>query len=206
MKPKCVFSLDDFCYQEKEVVPFIQELEEYFDNFKISLFTIPCYLGTYLHKNQDWLSSIAKKNMEFILHGYFHTNHEFSHLDKIQCRYFIELGIAEFKQCGINLVEGFKAPNWRYDDELIQYLKEIEFWLAVYTPGHASDEVSCYFWNWDIGQPIPQNIEILHAHGHTHRQSGPGAFIGDCMENIKKLPKDTEFYFISEAMSWKNIV
>jgi len=198
---KCFFSLDDFCYEEREVIPFIKELDDYFDKFKISLFTIPCYMRNHLCKTRDWFSSVAKDNMEFILHGYFHSNHEFAQLDEIQCRHFIELGIMEFRSCGIQLYEkGFKAPNWRYNDNLIRVLKDMRMWLAVYTPNHATEEIPCYFWNWDIGQPIPQNVEVLHAHGHTHRQSGPGAFIGDCIENIKQLPKDTEFSFISETM------
>ena len=196
----CVFSLDDFCYQERDVVPFIQELDSYFNNFKISLFTIPCYERIHLIDNKDWLLSISDKNMEFILHGYYHMNYEFMHLNQEQCDHFIDLGIQEFNKVGFNLIKGFKAPNWRYNDDLIKSLKKIGFWLAVYTSGHVTNEIPCYTWNWDIGQPIPKDVKVLHAHGHTHRQSGPGAFLGDCIDNIKKLPKDTEFSFVSESM------
>ncbi len=198
---KCIFSLDDFCYQHKEVMESVKDLSDYFDNFKISMFTIPRFGNIPLYKNLEWLNNLPK-NIEFILHGYYHMNYEFMNLNYQQCKHFINLGIEEFERCNLNIIKGFKAPNWRYNNDLVLALKDLGFWLAVYTPGHINNEIPCYIWNWDIGKEIP-NINILHAHGHVHRQSGPGAFIGDYLENIKSLPKDTNFYYISEFMDGK---
>jgi hypothetical protein len=110
----------------------------------------------------------------------------------------------EFMDAGLPLVKGFKAPNWRYNKNLVKVLAEKGFWLAVYNEGHhrgnaGGIEVPIHAWNWDIGTPIPAT-DFLYAHGHVHSQSGPGAYIGDCVENITKLPKDTEFIFLGEHM------
>lgn len=195
---KCVFSLDDFCYQHKDILLFMEELNEYFNDFKYSLFTVPCFEEKSFNENQEWLRSLPK-NIEYITHGFTHVNHEFANLDYETCMDLVCKGVVLMASTGLRLAPGFKAPNWRYNDNLIKVLKKLKFWLAVYTPNHATTQVPCYFWNWDIGQKIPE-VEILHAHGHTHRQSGPGAYIGDCIENIKTLPKDTEFYYISETI------
>jgi len=195
---KCVLSLDDFCYQHRESIKYIEELFEYFDNFKISMFTIPRYEDIPLFRNLKWFFNLPR--IEFILHGYYHMNYEFKDLNFQQCIHFIKSGIEEFKVCNIKIVKGFKAPNWRYNEDLIKALKSLGFWLAVYTPGHMTKEIPCYTWNWDIGTDIP-DVNFLHAHGHVHRQSGPGAYIGDCLENIKKLPKDTKFYYVGEFMN-----
>ena len=195
---KCIFSLDDFCKHHESVVHYLQILAEYFPKFKASMFTIPCYGKTPIVQHKEWYDSLPFQ-VEHILHGYFHTRHEFEKLDRIQCEHFIQEGIDRFTECGFPIVKGFKAPNWRYNNELVGALKEKGFWLATYTPNHNTTEVPCYNWNWDIGDPIP-NVDFLHAHGHVHNISGPGKGIEVSMNNILKLPKYTEFYFIGEYM------
>lgn len=203
---KCVFSLDDYCYENRDVVKYIHELNDYFDNFKISLFTIPCYKGVSLDKNLEWFWE-NHINSEYILHGFWHMNYEFLHLNEEQCSLFVDLGIKVFQKCNIRFVPGFKAPNWRYNKGLVKALKKKDFWMAVYSERHIVLDVPCYVWNWDIGETKISDwlldVPIIHAHGHCLRQSGPGKYLKDYMDNIKKLPKNTEFYFISEFMNGK---
>jgi hypothetical protein len=195
---KCVFSLDDYCWQYRDCIEYLEDLNEYFDNFKVSLFTIPCFEETPLSLHWEYLASVKFKS-EHILHGYYHTTAEFQTLNKIQSRDYIEKGIEEFKKCGIPILPGFKGPNWRYGDGLVEQLKSMKFWLATYRPVDI-EGLKTYNWNWDIGDSMIPNAEIIHAHGHTHSLSGPGKGIQDSMDNFKRLPKDTEFLFISEVM------
>jgi len=194
---KCVFSLDDFCYEERDVLSYLKILNEYFNNFKVSMFTIPCYMGNKLSEKKEWLEALPE-NIEHILHGYFHTHRECQHLDHMQAKHFIELGIEEFRKCGFPIIPGYKCPNWTLGEGIVSALIQKNFWVAPYTPRHDPGEIKTYHWNWDIGEEIPTNVEMLHAHGHTHSLSGPGKGIQDSMDNVLKLPRDTEFFFISE--------
>lgn len=195
---KCVLSLDDYCWQTKESIKYLEELNNYFSDFKISLFTIPCFKQMSLSSHWDELSDVKFK-AEHILHGYYHTTAEFENLDKFQSAYFIERGIEEFKKCNLPIIKGFKSPNWRNSNGLFDYLKSVGFWLATLRPVNI-DGLRIYNWNWDIGDNNIPTSEIVHAHGHTHNVSGPGAGIEVSMNNIRKLPADTEFLFISEVM------
>ena len=192
---KCIFTLDDFCMTYQDCLKYLEYLNDYFDDFKASLFTIPCHNRDYLSDHKDWIQKLPDY-LEFIPHGWVHNNHEFSELDYHDCRDKINLGIIEFADAGIPLIRGFKAPNWRYNKNLVKVLKEKNFWLAIYTEGnHAGKtdgiKIPTHAWNWDIGKPIPEK-DTLYAHGHVHSQSGPGAYIGDSVENITQLPKDTK--------------
>jgi hypothetical protein len=194
---KCVFSLDDFCWQYWECIPYLEELNNYFDNFKVSLFTIPCYAGISLSQYWKELNNVNFK-YEHILHGYYHSPLEFDYLSKQQAKDYIQAGIVEFARCNIPVIKGFKCPNWKYSEGTVEALKELGFWLATYRPVQI-DGVRTYNWNWDIGELLP-GVEVLHAHGHTHKVSGPGKGVNESMENIKQLDRDTEFLFISEVM------
>lgn len=201
---KCIFTLDDFCFAHKGCMKHMEDLNSYFDNFKASMFTIPAFGRDYLTNQQEWVNSLPKY-LEHILHGWIHNNYEFMELDYHECRDRINLGIMEFMDIGLPIIKGFKAPNWRYNKNLVKVLQEKGFWLAIYTEKHHKGKadginIPTCAWNWDIGTEIPPNTDLLFAHGHVHSQSGPGAYIGDCIENIKKLPKDTEFMFLSEVM------
>jgi hypothetical protein len=195
---KCVFSLDDYCWHYRDCILFLDKLNSYFPEFKVSLFTIPCFEGIPLCSYWKELSDVRFKN-EHILHGYYHSTAEFEHLTKQQALDYIKMGIEEFKRCDIPIVNGFKGPNWRYSPGTEEALKSIEFWLAPYRPTEING-LKTYHWNWDIGEPIPKGIDFLHAHGHTHSLSGPGKGIQDSMKNIIQLPVETEFLFISEVM------
>jgi hypothetical protein len=201
---KCIFTLDDFCVTYQDCLQYLEYLNGYFDDFKASLFTIPCHNRDYLSDHKDWVKKLPEY-LEFIPHGWIHNNHEFAELDYHECRDRINLGIMEFADAGIPLVRGFKAPNWRYNKNLVRALHEKGFWLAIYTEGNHAGKAEgvnlpTHLWNWDIGKPIPDK-DPLYAHGHVHSQSGPGAYIGDSIENITKLPKDTKFVFLSEHMT-----
>jgi len=200
---KCIFTLDDFCFAYRDCTKYLEDLNSYFDNFKVSMFTIPAFNRDYLSNYKDWLAGLPDY-IEHIPHGWIHNNYEFMELDYHECRDRINLGLMEFMDAGIPIVKGFKAPNWRYNANLVKVLQEKGFWLAVYNEGHHRSNASgisipIHAWNWDIGTPTPE-VNILYAHGHVHSQSGPGAYIGDCIDNIKKLPKDTEFMFLGEHM------
>lgn len=196
---KVVFALDDFCWQYRECISYLEELNDYFDNFKVSLFTIPCYEKVPLSSHWDYLSNVKFKS-EHILHGYYHTIAEFQYLNKFQSADYIEYGIKEFKKCGIPIIKGFKGPNWKFSEGLVEQLKFMGFWLATYRPMNI-DGLKTYDWSWDVGSKERPEGDVIHAHGHTYNLSGPGKGIGESMENIKnQLPKNIEFLFISEFM------
>lgn len=201
---KCIFTLDDFCFAYKDCMQYLEDLNAYFDAFKVSMFTIPASNRDYLSNHKDWLATLPQY-IEHIPHGWIHNNYEFMELDYHECRDRVNLGIMEFIDAGLPIIKGFKAPNWRYNKNLVKVLEEKGFWLAVYNEGHhrgsaGGIQIPIFAWNWDIGTKIPENIDILLAHGHVHSQSGPGAYVGDYIENIKQLPKDTEFIFLSKFM------
>lgn len=195
---KCCFSLDDYCWQYRDCILYLNDLNNYFNNFKISLFTIPCFERVPLSEHKEVLNLDFKH--EHILHGYYHSTHEFEYLNEWQASDYIMDGVNMFIDCNIELIDGFKAPNWRYGNGTIEALKKHKLWLATYRHEDI-DGLRTYDWNWDIGDTnIPFDNDIIHAHGHTHSVSGPGKGIQESMDNIKRLPKDINFMFISEFM------
>ena len=198
---KIVFSLDDYCWQYRDCREYLNKLKDYFINFKCSFFTIPAYEGILLSEHKEILD--FDYPVEHLLHGYMHTNHEFKDLmgEKMVLR--LSFGQDEFKKCNIKPRKIFKAPNWRYNDSLVDAMIMWNWTLAIYSPGYRVRGLKVYEYNWDIGDPKIPGDAIIHAHGHTHYVSGPGKGIDnpEVVENIMQLPKDIEFMLISDFLS-----
>lgn len=198
---KVALSLDDFSIVNNRL-DLLLRLKEHFPEFKVSLFTIPIdqkvdvgpyrLRGTYLKeikKNLDW--------MQFIPHGYTHKGSE---MRNSEYRYFKEVTIPgiikAFEKDGLPFEKGFKAPHWRWSDGVVKALDELGWWGAIDPrQPHMEKTNNFYCYSHAIDHPFWTSKQDLQLHGHVY---GTANDLGLCIDNLFKLPQDTEWCFVTD--------
>jgi len=168
---KVYLDFDDY-YPRKTSTEKLLELHRHFPNFKVNIFTIwqPDLLkDDFLH--QEWVLPC--------LHGVKHTINE-----EINFRELMRWPYAKI----------YRAPFWGLTKEM--YLRLILLgWKVMLNPERQDEKRKGIYFNWNIKDFPPKDRAILIGHGHlTDYDNG----IGRCMEQLKSLPKDTEFGFLTE--------
>lgn len=200
---KVALDLHDFNIVSPRMEPLLR-LKEYFPNFKVSLFTIPeprpSDYGPYLTRHET-LREIKKHLdwMQIIPHG---VNHESSREMK-HCSYeeFLNTVIPTitraFERDGLPFEKGFCAPHWRRSEGVIQALNQAGWWEAVMREEKALPE-KFYRYNYLLNEPFWESAEpVLKLHGHTF---GTKNDVGLCFDNLLKLPRDTEWHYVTDFL------
>jgi len=208
MPKKIVLDFDDWSLINNRF-DLLLTLKEHFPKLKVSLFTIPCHAeyefgaghifrGDGLKKlkeNLDWL--------EIIPHGLTHVEHEFEKADTTATRLALAAIDEVFKKDGIPYVKGFKAPQWLWNEAVVNVLNE-EGWFGAVDRNQPN--MLCpnkfYRYNFNVNEPFHYSeLDVLKLHGHvgsTMLNDLDGSLL-----NLMKMPPDAEFYFVSEMLEDK---
>lgn len=204
---KVALDLHDFNIVTPRLEPLLK-LKEYFPKFKVSLFTIPsprrCDYGPFLVREEtceeiknhlDW--------MQIIPHGLTHeSSHEMEHYDyKSFMQEVVPKIMDEFRANDLPFVRGFCAPHWRWSEGVVKALDEMGWWGAVLREDKMLVTKRFYRYNFLLNEPFWESKEeVLKLHGHTY---GTKNDVVRCMNNLLKLPKDTEFVYITDFIETK---
>lgn len=205
---KVILDLDDFSVLRNRM-DLLTTLKDHYPNFKVSMFTIPFDAEyetsmlrierdkalTWIHNNLDWI--------EIIPHGLTHIPREFEAPDKETVEMAFEAIQDTFENDGLPYVNGFKAPQWLWNKEVVDWLDENNWWGAVdrnqpemLTPKRH------YVYDYSIHEPFwESDKEVLKLHGHMSLPSENN--LEDCITNLFKLPNDVEFEFVSQHLNEK---
>lgn len=202
---KVCLDLHDFSVVNNRL-DILLELKEYFTNFKVSLFTVP------VDKIEDWGPSTIRKDsleeikkhldwIQIIPHGYNHESHEF-----YKCSYelfkdfFIPHITSIFNNSGLPFENGFCAPHWRWNNNVIDAMDDCGWWGAIDRDKKMPCPSTFYKYNFLLNEPFWKEEGDLKLHGHIY---GTKNDVGKCLENILKLPKDTEWCYVTDFLEEK---
>jgi hypothetical protein len=200
---RVALSLDDFsgvnCRFE-----VLFALKDYFKDFKVSLFTVP------IDEKKDWGSSVIREDnleiirnnldwMQIIPHGLIHDGSEMKNIDYYTFREKILPRIRSmFERDKLPYVKGFKAPHWHWTEGIIRALDEEGWWGAIPRDKVIPCPKIYYQYNYSLDEPFWDSQEDLKLHGHIY---GTKNDVGKCFNNLLKLPKDTEWHFVTDFLS-----
>jgi hypothetical protein len=164
---------DDFS-EKNHRLDLLWQLHDQFDNFKVNLFTIPTKVTPAFleYLNQPYL----KHWIQLCVHGFYHKNNE-------------EVSEQDFKRIEGKYAKVYRAPYWQLSDVMYERLKKLGYKIMI----HPDDPRQGIKYNWNT-KDSPPFLKVLYGHGHVQNICDNG--IEQSMENILKLPKDTEFKFL----------
>lgn len=152
-------------------------------DFKATLFAIP---GEMTQELLNW-SEENKEWVELAVHGLYHTsNYECSEIN--YSNFDAEMIIFE-DMIEAYFVKGFKAPGWQISDNVYQWLKNNDYWIA-------DQPYNDYL--RPIGLPV-YKINNNSLHTHTWDCVGNGVYeLND--QIVDRIKDEKEFKFISEVI------
>ena len=167
---------DDFSEQNNRL-DWLWMLKNEFSNFKVNLFASFSLSSNgffYYINNIKWIN--------LCFHGSKHLNNE--EVTKKE---------LETARLDYSFSKVYRAPYWQLSDKMYKRLKRLGYKIML----HPNDSREGIKFNWNI-KDSPPPLKILYAHGHIQNYpSGPkGNGLVQAMENILKLPKDTNFRFL----------
>lgn len=199
---KVVLDLHDFSVANNRLEVLLK-LKEHFTNFKVSLFTVP------IDKKMDWGPSLIHKDnlekikkcldwMQIIPHGLHHDSSremETQSYDSFS-RKVIPVIQEAFEKDGLPYVNGFCAPHWRWNKDVVKVLDDMGWWGAVLREDKMIKTKKFYRYTHLLNEPFWEfNLEVLKLHGHIY---GTKNDIGRCFNNLLKLPKDIEWCYATD--------
>ncbi len=161
---------DDFG-ETNHRLDWLWQLHKAFPKFKVNLFTIPSdFHGNFCAyvKSLDWI--------QICVHGFNHTNNE-------------EVSEKELERLKDHFSPIYRAPYWQLSDTMYERLTKLGYTIMI----HPDDPRVGIKYNWNT-KDSPPFLKILYGHGHVQNVCNNG--IEQSIENILKLPKDTEFRFL----------
>jgi hypothetical protein len=189
-KLRAVLSLDDF-YSANSDLSKLDKLNDYFDDFKVTLFAIPTCMP------ESWVETdvLARPYLQVAIHGYYHTMQEcvnWSTLEAVK-------NITEAEESWT--VKGFKAPFWIDSTGTLEACHRLGYWVAMNGEeppyGDAPDGLKIFYHDTDIANiPEEWDKEYLKLHGHIQNVCGNG--LPECFNEVKRIPRDTEFMWIDD--------
>jgi len=199
---KICLDLHDFSVVNNRL-DLLLKLKEHFSGFKISLFTVPidieadwgpfCNRGEMLKeikKNLDWI--------QIIPHGLYH-NKDLEFCDYNTFKHEIIPAVtAALEKDGLPFERGFCAPHWRWSEDIVKFLNEEGWWGAVdrNQPNMLTPRKFFRF-SHGLHENFDTQAEVLKLHGHVY---GLKNDLGKCMDKLLKLPKSSEWHFITDFL------
>jgi hypothetical protein len=181
------------------------QLKEHFPNFKVSLFAIPLDkkldYGPYLIRQS--LLEEAKKHLDWIQlipHGLKHeSSREMYGMLHEEFKHQILPDIKDaFWRDDLPYEKGFCAPHWRWSKGVVDALNEAGWWGAVLREEKELIPKRFYRYTHLLNEPFWESKEeVLKLHGHVY---GTKNDIGLCMQNLLKLPRDTEWCYVTDFL------
>ena len=172
----CFLDFDDFGEQNNRL-DWLWMLKEEFPKFKVNLFTC---VGKCNPQFLEYISTLHW--IQLCFHGWNHVNYE-DVSEKALSMAVKDFGFAKI----------YRAPYWNLSDKMYERLKKLGFKIML----HPDDPRQGIKYNWNI-KNSPPSLDILYGHGHIQDTQGNG--LVEAFENIMKLPKDTDFRFLSDTL------
>lgn len=181
----------------------LQSFREHYEGYKVTLFTVPSELRWGKAKTMrdkefaQWVK-VAKKAhdqgwLAFALHGFTHIEKEFGDITYEDAYKRIQFGKEIFESCELPLLPIFKAPNWALSAEGRKAAED-----------HGLKVVDNLYYQWNLKDRLPRPAEfgdkIIIAHGHIQDGDGCNNGLAETRHTVMKLPSDTKFYFLDEAI------
>ncbi len=198
---KVCLDLHDFSVVNNRL-DLLLKLKEHFPGFKVSLFTIPIDVksdwGPYLLR-REFLEKI-KENldwMQFVPHGLIHGRKQYA--DISHWGFKLELDAIEkiFVDDGLPLEKGFCAPHYDWTKTVVRTLDTKGWWGAIPRDKVVPTPKRFYKFSHAINEPLDKTSDCLKLHGHIY---GTKSDLGLCMENLLKLPIDTDWHFCTDFL------
>jgi hypothetical protein len=164
----------------------LQTLKEHFPNFKVTMFAIPA------HCPDDWTATLPDW-IELAFHGDTHSHREFENYSLKQTNEYVKkyADKQRFKKI-------FRAPYWLLSDSAYATLRFFDWKLCL----HPEDpRKSDYTYTWNLKDNLPTTTLDIMCSGHGHIQPVCGNGLEESFDRIMELPKDAEFYFVSEVIA-----
>jgi hypothetical protein len=201
---KIVLDFDDFSVLRHKMDLLIP-LKEAYPGLRVSMFTIPYdyeYEMTDLRLQRDKALKMVRENLDWIQiipHGLTHQPGEFLNCDK-ETMYLTLKAIDEFfKKDGLPYVNGFKAPYWQWNQDVVDVLDEMGWWGAIDPNQEMLKTKKYYQYSHSIDTPFWQSDEkLLKLHGHMTLPSSNN--LEDCMLNLMKMPRNAKFYYATDFL------
>ena len=105
---------------------------------------------------------------------------------------------ATFEKDGLPYVGGFKAPHWYWTEGVVRALDEEGWWGAIPRDKVIPCPRIYYRYNYSLDEPFYEKDGDLKLHGHIY---GTRNDVNKCFNNIIKLPRDTEWGFVTDFLS-----
>ena len=180
------------------------KLKKHFPDFKVSLLAIPYDekrdYGPTLIRRQ--LLKEVKKNLSWIQlipHGLVHSSSdEFRTMSYEQFKNEVLPKIKKgFEDDGLPYENGFGAPHWNWSPGVVKALDEIGWFGMVRREKDIMLRTKRFYqYTHLLNEPFwESDLPVLKLHGHVY---GTRNDVGDCLENLLKLPKDTKFTYATE--------
>jgi len=143
--------------------------------------------------NLDWI--------ELIPHGLTHKMGEFQNVKKKDLP-IIFTGIDEvFKKYNLPYIKGFKAPNWLYNEDLVDYLDKKGWFLATDRNQPKSPKTKRFYeYNHSIDEKFWLFTDEYYWRLHGHISLPSQNNLPDNIVNLTKIPADVDFKFVSESL------
>lgn len=186
----------------------LEKLKEHYPEFKVTMFTVPWEIryGRNLEesapitssKYKPWVDAVKEYEdwIEIAPHGLTHAPMEFAELSANEATKRLIIGTKMFENKGIKYTNLFKAPQWEISKEAKEAIEGMGF--IVLEDG---------YYDWNLAEDLPEEIKnsdkIVIAHGHVQNVCDNG--LEEVFHRLMKLPVDTEFYFLSEALKEKQL-
>jgi len=198
---KACLDLHDFSMVNNRL-DLLHKLHDYFDDFKVSLFTVPldhehgwgayCVRTLVIEevKGLDWV--------QIIPHGLHHTRFEMTKCKHGHFKNTIVPAIeAAFRADGLSYERGFCASHWRWTEGVAKALDDLGWWGAIDRDKTMACPKRFYQYNYLLDEPFWEAEGDLKLHGHVY---GTRNDVGLCFDNLLKLPKDTEWCFVTDFL------
>lgn len=203
---KVILDLDDFSVLRNRM-DLLSTIKEHYPNFKASMFTIPFdyeYEASMLRIERSRGLKWVKDNLDWIQiipHGLTHIPREFENPDRETVEMAFKAIDDAFTHDELPYVRGFKAPQWLWNQNVVDWLNYNGWWGAVdrNQPDMLKTE-RVYEYDFSIHEPFwESDKEVLKLHGHMTLPSENN--LEDCLLNLFKLPNDVEFEFVTQHLT-----
>ena len=201
---KVALNIDDFSVVHNRLELFLK-LREHFPNFKVSMFMIPVdkRMDWGAYRNRKFFLEEIKKNLDWIQiipHAYKHEGREMESMSYETFKVVLTRIKEAFEADGLPYEKGFKSPHWKQSAGVVKALDEIGWWSAVLSDNFPPMPTTKRFYKFThlLNEPFwESDLPVLKLHGHIY---GTKNDIGLCLDNLLKLPKETDFHFITDYL------
>ena len=143
-----------------------------------------------IKKNLDWL--------QIIPHALRHNGSEVANMDYKNFKFLMTHMAFALEQDGLPFVKGFKAPHWRWNEDVVRALDDEGWWGAVDRNKEMPKPKSFYQYNYLLNEPFYESKQdVLKLHGHVY---GTQNDLGRCFGNLLRLNSSTEFVFSTDCL------